>query len=215
MRAIIIAGGRSHETEWQDWIRQGDWIIGANGGAARALDWGLKPNLVVGDMDSLSARHRVELEAQGCQFMVHPRAKDETDLELALTYAADQGAQEIVILGAMGGRLDHSLANVLLLALPTLEGIPIRIVDAGQEALVVRGGGEVVLNGLPGDVVSLLPLGGSVIGVTTAGLAWTLADEDLHIGHTRGVSNEMIATQARVEVARGCLLIVHGPPPED
>jgi thiamine pyrophosphokinase len=166
-------------------------------------------------MDSLPAHHRANLEALGCQFVVHPRAKDETDLELALTYAVGQGAQEIVVLGALGGRLDHSLANILLLTLPVLEGVSIRIVDAGQEALIVRGGEEAILEGLPGDVVSLLPLGGPAKGVTTAGLAWPLACEDLSFGRTRGVSNEMTAAQARVEIAHGSLLIVHGPPPED
>jgi thiamine pyrophosphokinase len=135
VRAIIIAGGQAGGNEdWRRWVWEGDWIIGADGGAAQALAWGLVPHLVIGDMDSLPGEARAALEAQGSQFVVHPRAKDETDLELALTYATQQGAREIVVLGALGGRLDHTLANVLLLTLPKLDGVVVRIASDGGEA---------------------------------------------------------------------------------
>jgi thiamine pyrophosphokinase len=215
MRAIIIAGGRTPgNKDWQRWVRDGDWIVGADGGAARALSWGLIPHIVIGDMDSLPEDARTELVAQGCQFVVHPRAKDETDLELALTYAVQQRAREIVILGALGGRLDHTLANLLLMALPKLDGVPVCIVDANEEAMVVRSGEAVTLEGSPSDLVSLLPLGGDVQGVTTAGLAWPLEGGTLQFGFSRGVSNEMTGATARVAVEDGFLLVVHRLAPE-
>jgi thiamine pyrophosphokinase len=215
MRAIIIAGGCvKDDSAWQRWVRDGDWIIGADGGAASAVAWGLAPQTVIGDMDSLPAVDRAALAARGCQFIEHPRAKDETDLELALTYAAQEGAQEIIVLGALGGRLDHTLANVLLLTLPKLEGISIRIADGREEALLVRGGEAVRLQGSPGDLVSLLPLGGDARGITTRGLAWGLQGDTLRFGFSRGVSNEQTSPEARIEVEDGCLLIVHGPSPE-
>jgi thiamine pyrophosphokinase len=173
------------------------------------LAWGLVPGLVIGDMDSLSDEERAELEARGCRFVVHPRAKDETDLELALTYAAELGTQEIIVLGALGGRLDHTLANVFLLALPVLADLSVRIVNGHEEALLARSGQSVTLEGEPGDLVSLLPLGGDARGVTTKGLAWTLQGDTLQFGPSRGVSNEMTAPQARVEVEGGHLLVVH------
>jgi thiamine pyrophosphokinase len=211
MRAIIIAGGEAGtQSGWQRWVREGDLLISADGGAARALAWGLMPHLVIGDMDSLSAEVRATLEARGCRFVEHPRAKDETDLELALTYAAEQGAQEIVILGALGGRLDHMLANVLLLALPQLAGIQVCIGDGDGEARLIRGGESATLEGQPGDLVSLLPLGGDVRGVTTSGLAWVLQGDTLRFGFSRGVSNEMMGSVARVEVEEGLLLAVRG-----
>jgi thiamine pyrophosphokinase len=133
VRAIIVAGGQAGGNEdWRRWVWEGDWIIGADGGAAQALAWGLVPHLVIGDMDSLPGEARAALEAQGSRFVVHPRAKDETDLELALTYATQRGAREIVVLGALGGRLDHTLANVLLLALPKLDGVVVRIASHPQ-----------------------------------------------------------------------------------
>jgi thiamine pyrophosphokinase len=210
VRAIIIAGGQAGGGEgWRRWVRDGDWIIGADGGAAQALAWGLVPHLVIGDMDSLSGEARAALAAQGSQFVVHPRAKDETDLELALTYATQQGAREIVVLGALGGRLDHTLANVLLLALPQLDGLVVRIASDGGEALLVRGGGEATLEGESGDLVSLLPLGGDAHGVTATGLAWPLEGDTLRFGFSRGVSNEMTAPVARIAVEDGYLLVVH------
>lgn len=215
MRAIIIAAGQDrNEEDERRWIQEGDLIIGADGGAARALSWGVVPDLVIGDMDSLPDLDRSRLAARGCRFVEHPRAKDETDLELALTHAAEQGAQEIIILGALGGRLDHTLANVLLLALPVLASGSACIVDGKQEARLLRDGGLAHLEGRPGDLVSLLPLGGDVHGVTTAGLAWTLQNDTLRFGLSRGVSNEMTDAVARVEVGEGFLLVVHGPAPE-
>ncbi len=215
MRAIIVAGGRADAKEgWQHWVKEGDRIIGADGGAAQALAWGIVPDTVIGDMDSLSVKEQATLAERGCRFIEHPRAKDETDLELALRYASQQGAQEIVILGALGGRLDHTLSNVLLMTLPSLEGVSVRIADGSEEALLVRGGEAVTLQGGVGDLVSLLPLGGDVRGVTTRGLAWPLERDTLHFGFSRGVSNEMTARVAQIEVAEGFLLVIHGPAPE-
>jgi thiamine pyrophosphokinase len=216
VKAIIIAGGQAEEdTTWQRWVQDAALIVGADGGAARALAWGLVPQVVIGDMDSLPAGALAELERHQVRFIRHPRAKDETDLELALTFAAEQGAHEIVILGALGGRLDHTLANVLLLALPRLAGIPVRIARGAQEAILLRDGESVSLQGQPGDLVSLLPWGGDARGVTTEGLAWPLEGAILRFGFSRGVSNEMTARQARIALNHGYLLVVHGPPPAD
>lgn len=213
MRAIIIAGGQTEGQGWQRWVRESDWIIGADGGAARALAWGLLPDLVIGDMDSLPERARSILVAEGCRFIEHPRAKDETDLELALLYAVQEGAQEIVVLGALGGRLDHTLANLLLLALPSLAGISVRIAEGNQQALLARSGETVELVGTPGDLVSLVPLGGDACGVTTRGLEWALEEDTLRFGSSRGVSNEMTSGRAGIQVGEGLLLVVHSPPP--
>jgi thiamine pyrophosphokinase len=214
VRDVIIAGGQTHEDEkGRRWVEEGDLIVGADGGAGQALAWGLLPDLVIGDMDSLSDQDQAALAARGCRFVVHPRAKDETDLELALTCAVQQGAQEILVLGALGGRLDHTLANVFLLALPVLGGISVRIVQGRSETFLVRSGEVATIEGQPGDLVSLLPLGGDACGVRTTGLAWALHGDDLCFGFTRGVSNEMKEPMAQIGLDRGNLLVVHSPPP--
>ncbi|MBN1135273.1 MAG: thiamine diphosphokinase [Anaerolineae bacterium] len=211
MRAIIVGNGRPSGGEvWKRWVRAGDLIVGADGGSAQALAWGLAPHVIIGDMDSLPGEARASLTAGGCEFIVHPSAKDETDLELALSYVVERGFQEVIIFGALGGRLDHMLANVLLLALPRFSAVRIRIVDDREEALLIQDGKAVTVEGLPGDLVSLLPLGGDAKGVTTTGLVWALDGDILNFGSSRGVSNEMTGPTARISVEQGCLLVVHG-----
>lgn len=216
MRAVVVAAGDIPADEkWGRWIQPGDLIVAADGGAARALARGLVPDVVVGDMDSVPAEVLAMLEAEHVELVRHPRAKDETDLELALCYAAHQGIKEIVVLGALGGRLDHTLSNVLLLALPELNGVTVRIVRGGEEALLVRDGERAALHGQAGDVVSLLPWGGDVRGVTTSGLEWPLEHDTLRFAFSRGVSNVMTGEEAWIEVAEGELMVVRSPAPEE
>jgi thiamine pyrophosphokinase len=217
VRAIIVASGEAPGArDWDRWVREEDLIIGADGGAARALDRGLPPDVIIGDMDSFTGREGDLAAIRAAHLVQHPRAKDETDLELALTYAAEQDVEEIVILGALGGtRLDHMLSNVLLLAMPTLRGRRVLIVHGGQEAMLLRSGEAVTLAGSPGDLVSLLALGGDARGVTTSGLTWPLARDTLRFGQSRGVSNEMSDAEARVELEEGYLWVVHGVPDDE
>lgn len=215
VRTIIVAGGQIQSSmDVLGWVQDEDFVLGADGGAAQALAMGLWPHVVIGDMDSLPDKAREKLKDRGCHFVIHPRAKDETDMELALTYAIGQGTDEIVILGALGGRLDHTLANVFLLSLPKLDGTSVRIVDGTQDARLLRSGEAACIEGQPGDLISLLPLGGRARGVSTEGLAWALEDATLDLGFTRGVSNVMASPVARIKIDKGLLLIVHSHPEE-
>jgi thiamine pyrophosphokinase len=161
----------------------------------------------VGDLDSLDEAQQAQLKVMGCRLDVYPVAKDWTDLELALKLAVDEGATEIIVLGALGGRLDQELANILLLLLPELQAIPTRIVDERQEMFVTRSEG--IITGLAGDIVSLIPLGGDVTGIVTTGLLYPLRDEPLLCGPARGISNVMTGEVARVTLRSGALLVVH------
>ena len=212
-RVVIIANGTPPEVATvRRWLQPDDdsthvRLICADGGARAALALGLTPEVVVGDLDSLDETMQARLKAMGCRFVVYPAAKDWTDLELALKLAVQEGAAEIVILGALGGRLDQELANILLLLLPELRDIPTRIADERQEVFVMRDQAEIV--GQLGDVVSLIPLGGDVEGIVTEGLLYPLRDEPLLSGPARGVSNVMTEPVARVSLRSGALLIVH------
>ncbi len=207
-RCVIIANGDPPDEETAHrHAQQADLLLAADGGAAHALALGLCPDVVIGDLDSLDPEQRVQLHASGTRFIVHPADKDETDLELALLHAAAQGATSIVVLGVLGGRLDQTLANVLLLTLPVLVGRDTRLVDGAQTAFVIRD--EAVISGKPGDIVSLIPLGGDARGVTTTDLAYPLNDSTLPFGPALGVSNKMTAERARVQVRDGLLLCVH------
>jgi thiamine pyrophosphokinase len=207
MRAIIFANGEFDDPlEAQSLLRPTDLIVAADGGALHALAAGVMPQVVIGDLDSLSLEEQARVEAAGAQILRFSPRKDETDLELALLHAAREGASEIVILAALGGRLDQTIANVLLLTLPALSGIGVRIVEGVEEAFVIRHEG--LIEGQPGDTVSLIPLGGDAAGVTAEGLAWPLDDDVLRFGPARGVSNVLTAKQARVQVRQGLLLCV-------
>lgn len=210
MRAIIFANGELDDLQQaRDLLRPDDLIIAANGGTRHALAAGATPHVIIGDLDSLSRDDRARAQARGAQMFPFSPRKDETDLELALLHAVRQGATEIVILAALGGRLDQTIANVLLLTLPALQGVDVRIVEGAQEAFLVREREEeTLIEGRPGDTVSLIPLGADAIGVTTAGLEWQLHEDTLHLGPARGVSNVLTTEQARVRVRRGMLLCV-------
>jgi len=208
MRAVIIANGPMPETPFPELrIRDEDLVICVDGGARNALALGFEPRLVVGDMDSIGTELRERLEKKGCRFIEHPSRKDETDSELAVRCALAEGATELVMLAALGGRIDHALANVMLLAIPELSHVKARVIDGNQEVLLVRD--EIVIEGSVGDVVSLVPLSGDVVGVRTEGLEYALSGGTLKFGAARGVSNVLVARQARVEIRDGLLLLVH------
>ncbi len=210
MKALVITNGVLEDmTLWREEIGQAGLIVAADGGARHARSLGIRPDVVVGDGDSLDAETARWLEEQEVSRVQYPTAKDETDLELALLYAVRAGAREILLLGAQGGRPDQMLANLLLLAHPALAGCRVRLLGENYQALVLRGGEEITLAGRVGDTLSLLPLSEQARGIEAAGLRWTLSGETLRLGPARGVSNELTSPQARIALREGLLLIVH------
>jgi thiamine pyrophosphokinase len=207
MRAIIFANGILTDVERaRNLLRADDLVIAVDGGACHAWKVGVDPQRVIGDLDSLTPAEQGRLRSSGAQISDFPPRKDETDLELALLHAASEGAESIVVLAALGGRLDQTIANLLLLALPELDGIDVRVVEGLQVAFLIRD--EMLIEGQPGDTVSLIPLGGDAVGVTTEGLEWHLDGDTLIFGPARGVSNVLAAEQASVRVRQGLLLCV-------
>ncbi len=185
-------------------------IVAADGGARMAQACGLAPQLVVGDMDSLSAEELGTLQAAGARLQRHSPHKDESDLELALLAAVHEGARWLRVLGAIGDRMDQTLANIALLAMDALRDCDARLV-AGRQVLWLLDAGEHTLQGRAGDTISLLPLGGDARGITTTGLEYPLQDETLRFGPARGVSNVMLGERAQVRLRTGTLVVVHTP----
>ena len=188
-------------------------IIAADGGAAHVLEAGLVPDVVVGDFDSLSPAARERLESMGVELRVARADKDESDMELCLLAALESGARRITIVGALGlVRPEHSVANLLLLGDPRLDGLDVAIVGRGSRITrcgTAEGPGQAELEGEPGDFISLFGLGEAVEGVTTTGLRFPLSDETLPLGPSRGLSNELLDRRARVTSRRGRLLVIH------
>jgi thiamine pyrophosphokinase len=209
MSTVIVANGELTAGEWVvPYLRQATTLIAADGGLDHLLTLGRTPDVVIGDLDSATKEALAAARQAEVEVLVHPAEKDETDLELALRYAAAFDDQEIIVLGSLGGRLDQSLANVFLLIAPFLHGRRVKIVEPNQEAWIMSAG-ENHISGSVGDRVSLLPLGGDARIKQTTGLAWPLVDEPLLQGMSRGISNRLIAETATVEIAKGTLLCVH------
>jgi len=208
VKALILANGLlTHPDQVRALAQRADLLIAADGGSERALALGLRPHLVVGDLDSLPLGPRRALEASGTVLLQYPAAKDETDLELALRQAVARGADEIAICAALGSRTDQTLANVLLLALPELEGRRCSIVEGEEAVFLIRSGVEVA--GEAGDLLSLIPIGGDCHGIWTEGLEYPLAGGSLFLARARGISNVFMAPRARIRVGQGLLLAVH------
>lgn len=190
--------------------READLVIAANGGARRLLELGIQPHYLVGDVDSLPEKAASELLTSGCQVRRYPATKDETDTELAIALALEQGARDVDLVGATGGlRLDHSMANVLLLAADWPMGVRLRLLEAAAIALVLHTGQSVHLKGKIGDIVGLLPLVSPTRGITTRGLQYALDGDDLAFGRARGVSNVLTSPVASVSITEGILLVIH------
>ncbi len=208
MKVVIVASG---ELDADDaWLLDGaDLVIAADGGAVSLDRLGRRPAMLVGDLDSTEPDLVERLEASGTRIDRHPVEKEASDSELALEAALVAGADEVLLLGAIGGdRLDHSLANVLLLSDPALGGRDVRLAHRGSTVRALRGGERRALAGAIGDLVTLLPVGGDAAGVTTDGLRWPLEGATLRMGRSRGLSNEIVAAPASVRLEHGVLLVV-------
>jgi len=206
------------DAAWPGWLEEDHIVIAADGGARHAEGLGLPVDLWVGDGDSIDADPLEALRSAGVPMILVAVAKDESDTELAIREALDRGADHLVILGALGGpRVDHALANIGLLALPGLRGVvAILLHPTARLTLVSAPGtdGMPVHRSLPGPVgglVSLLPQGDGVAGVTTRGLAYPLHDEPLPAGPARGLSNVRVAANAGLSIRAGRLIVVEGP----
>lgn len=212
-RIVLVANGELTAPAYaRRLLRPSDLVIAVNGGTRLAWRLGRVPDLLVGDADSLPAPLQAWLEAHEVPRHLHPRDKEHTDLELALHHAATLGPQRILLLGITGGRVDHTVANLSLMALGPRLGVALEAI-VGEEHLVLVQERHRIL-GAVGQSVSLLPWGGDAVGVSTEGLRWALHGETLPFGPARGISNEMAAAVATVTLRAGLLLVSHhrGPP---
>lgn len=224
---VVLAGGdapsATRVAAWRAALTSSppDQVIAADGGLSLAAPLGLTVDLVVGDLDSVSADDLAAARDAGARVERHPVAKDATDLALALdaaleTDAFDAATTAVTVIGGGGGRADHELALWLLLASPRYADLSLHAWSPRATIDVVRPGRTSALAGVPGELCSLLPVHGAAGGVRTCGLRYPLSGETLVAGTSRGVSNQLTATEATVSCAHGVLLVVRpgdtGPP---
>jgi thiamine pyrophosphokinase len=211
--ALVFAGGDAPTPFERSMTPAADLVIAADSGLGHARALGVRVDLVVGDLDSVDPGVLDAAVADGAAVERHPAAKDATDLEIALDAAVARGATEVLVLGVGGGRLDHFLGNMLLLASPKYAHVRVDARVDDTDVTVVHE--RVELASAAGALCSLLPLGGPAIGVVTDGLRFPLRRETLPPGTTRGVSNEFLGTRATVSLEAGALLTIIPAPGKD
>ncbi|NPV78687.1 MAG: thiamine diphosphokinase [Firmicutes bacterium] len=215
-RAVIFANG-TYENEDRDGFYRGllapdDFIICADGGSEIAEVLGLVPQIIIGDFDSTGPEILESWRQKGVKILTYPAEKDKTDTELAADYALDLGFKRIIFLGALGGRIDHALANITLLMSLAIRQIDVTIIDKHSRIRAIApdygGPDTLVLEGKPGDLLSLIPMTPQVKGVTTDGLAYPLHDAVLSFGSSLGVSNVFTSQSATIRVTSGLMLAI-------
>jgi thiamine pyrophosphokinase len=206
---LIVGGGGPPSPEVIGHLPARAAVIAADSGLEHALALGLEVDAVVGDMDSVDQSALEDARRAGVRIDRHPEAKDATDLDLALDAALALRPRRVVVVTGAGDRLDHTLGVALLLASARTAGIAVEAWIGATHVTVVRG--EATLRGRPGDLVTLLPVHGPARGIVTDGLLYPLHDEDLRSGSSRGLSNELVRSEARVRVRAGVLLALQPP----
>lgn len=205
MRTLVIAGGELNGTTCEQ-LSTYDCIIAADSGLEHAEALGIKVDHAVGDFDSAAPDVVARAVAAGVPIDRFPTEKDATDLEIALDTASTKGATFIEVIGIGGGRLDHLLGNMMLLANPSYRRAKVSFIDGTTVGYVVHDTLE--LEGEAGDLISLIPIGGPARNVTLKGFAYPLSNEVLPVNTGRGISNEFAGGPASIEVLNGTLLAI-------
>ncbi len=201
MRAVIICGG---EIESYDNVRahikSSDMIICADSGYMHAKNMGVIADIVLGDFDSYE-KDKIECD----KIKSYPVKKDFTDSEIALEYAAECGVEEVLLLAAVGGRVDHTLGNIYLLKTATEKNMRASIFDGKSTLYYVRD--KIHICGKVGDLLSIIPFS-KADDITTDGLEYALFHKPLP---STGISNVFIENEVEVEIGFGEAIIVHTP----
>lgn len=201
-QVVIVANGRLSKSFLQD-IRKADYVVGVDRGAYWLARNSIVPHIAIGDFDSVNQQELRLIQRRVKQVKEHPKEKDFTDMELAIQHAISLRPQEVVIYGAIGSRVDHTIANVFLLE--RLGGIGV-LRDANNEVRLVSG--RVALQKSPHySYVSILPMT-ETIDVTLVGFLYDASHTRIHRGQALGVSNEIRGDEATVEIHRGNALLI-------
>jgi len=208
MRAVIFANGEINEISLvRELINKDDFIAAADGGFRFTRELKLNISMVIGDLDSISSEALEFIETNGIEIIKFPPEKDQTDLELAMLELSTRGYDQILVIGALGGRIDQTLANIGLISLFAQKGIRVELDDGQDHVVLVQD--KYKISGKKGDTVSLMPIYSPVQGITTSGLAYSLDNEGLFPNQTRGISNVMTGTVAEIRITSGDLLCIH------
>ena len=205
MRAVIIsAGSIKDKTQLKKEIKADDFVICADGGYDHAKDIGIQINVLLGDLDSISSK---EIDDAGIELVQYPTDKDYTDTELALTFAYERGADEVLVFGAMGTRMDHTFANILMLTTFNKK-MKVTLINEHNKIFALGEGHRGIIETVePGVYVSLIPID-KCEGITTKNLKYELTGSVMEVGYGRGVSNVAISDEIEIVCTKGNLIVM-------
>lgn len=206
MKVLIFTNGEYGDYSFCKVLPEYDYVICADNGMKHAKVLGIQPDELLGDFDSCNMNELEAYKQQGIQVTTSPCEKDETDTELALDRALAVGAKTVYILGGVGNRIDHSLANIHLLYKALKHGVRTVLLSAYNEIELINH--AIKIEGEKGDLVSLIPFTPEVKGVCTTHLAYELQEGEFYFGKPYGVSNYMTNEWAEVTIKEGLLLVM-------
>lgn len=209
MKALIIAYGRLNSCQYlvQE-AASSDVVICADGGLEYAARCGITPDYMIGDFDSVSKETLERFRVAGVTTISYPPEKDYTDTEICMNKAIELGADEICIAAGIGSRIDHSLGNIGLLNILISKGIRACIMSDDCTIYMCRNS-NFLLEGAPGDTISIIPYGGNAEGITLKGLKYPLDNAVIPLGKPRGVSNIMVDKECSISIKKGEIIIIH------
>lgn len=207
MTGVIICGGTIYDYRYtKKYLQNADMIISVDSGARHCKAFRIKPDLLIGDYDSITSDDLKYYSKMGVEAIKYPAEKDMTDSDLAAEIAVKRGCSKLIFLGAIGTRLDHSISNIFMLKKLLDNGIDAMIADEHNEMIVIKDHYELKKED---DVfISLLPLAGKAEGVTISGFYYPLVDATLEVGSSWGVSNKFARDTASVTLKKGYLLVI-------
>ena len=207
MKCVIIANGDVEYTnDIISIIRDAQLIISADGGARHLRALNILPHVMIGDFDSILPADKLFFKKKKVEMLIFSSKKDHTDSEICVSWAIDNKATDITLLGVTGTRLDHTLANIFLLKELARENIPARIINKNNEIHIITD--HIELNGQPKDLLSIIPVTQKVTGITLKGLEYPLVNADIKMGSSIGVSNTFKGTLATISIKKGILIVI-------
>jgi len=213
-RILIVTGGTISKEFAKEYLKDQifDVVIAVDSGLAYVEELNIPVHYIVGDFDSVSPDLLQKYENKVVESSIVIKKfnpiKDATDTQMAIELALELNAEEIVILGATGTRIDHMLANIHLLYLPLNKNIKAIILDEYNKIYLVNQNTTIYKNQLYGPYISLQPFTEVVTEVTLQGFKYPLMKRTMHIGDSLGVSNEVTSAQAKITIQSGILIVI-------
>jgi thiamine pyrophosphokinase len=206
---LIVVGGAAPHPSIMSWLPACELVVAADSGFDHAVALGLRVDVLVGDLDSISPAGRTQAIDEGIRIEQHPSVKDATDAELAITAAVRAGCTHLVGLMATGDRPDHALGALGAFTSPALRAMTVELWWDRAQVLVLHGDAQCSLpTARRGELVTLLPIHGDAAGVTTHDLEYPLRSEVLPAGTSRGISNVVSGPEPWVSLDSGSLVVI-------